>query len=544
MSRATLKSRFGLIVALLALHGCSGGSGTGANSSATPSASRKQNWTPLKVNGASSTKSLSAMAAGCHSKDLGLAITFSDAPISKENRLTHAEVCAIEVQAANTELQSRRNTEDQFCAVYKEKFFRYFGVDNWSDAVGRAESLPEPRPDGWDRTVAIFRACADPDKFLQLAIKDTHIRIFSIGSVTAVNHECLAYLLEQRTATSANDASRFYSLHGSKECADITSDVPPGDLIISKYHYTGALPSDYEIHGSTHAFVSSHQDRVESAGRAILDVAGTPTAATSASDTAIQQAEKFERTHEYGKALELLKPLAEQGNSRAELDLGTMYGQGQGVTKDDAQAVVWYRKAADQGNSEAQFNLGWNYGEGQGVTKDDAQAAVWYRKAADQGNATAQNNLGYMYEHGRGVAEDDAQAAIWYRKAADQGDESAQFSLAYMYERGRGVVKDREQAVAWYRKAADQGNAVAQEHLRIMAKQAEEARIPAAQARMDYPQGYAAAFAESMSHGGACDSFSEMIIRAGNNTRYPENVRVAQIDSLVRGATQAHCVPD
>jgi TPR repeat protein len=58
--------------------------------------------------------------------------------------------------------------------------------------------------------------------------------------------------------------------------------------------------------------------------------------------------------------------------------------------------AVQYRKAADQGNARAQFNLGVLYANGQGVAQDYAEAARWYRKAADQGHADAQNNLGLL----------------------------------------------------------------------------------------------------------------------------------------------------
>ena len=84
---------------------------------------------------------------------------------------------------------------------------------------------------------------------------------------------------------------------------------------------------------------------------------------------------------------------ADQGNAGAQYALGRKYANGQGVPKDDAEAVKWYRKAADQGNSWAQYALGWMYDNGRGVPKDDAEAVKWYRKAADQGNAAAQNNL-------------------------------------------------------------------------------------------------------------------------------------------------------
>ena len=59
-----------------------------------------------------------------------------------------------------------------------------------------------------------------------------------------------------------------------------------------------------------------------------------------------------------------------------------MYENGRGVAKDDAEAVIWYRKAADQGNALAQFNLGLMLREGQGVPQDDVRAHMWFDIAA------------------------------------------------------------------------------------------------------------------------------------------------------------------
>ena len=49
----------------------------------------------------------------------------------------------------------------------------------------------------------------------------------------------------------------------------------------------------------------------------------------------------------HAKALELLPPIAEEGNAIAQGLLGGMYGQGKGVTQDYQQAVRWYRLAAE-----------------------------------------------------------------------------------------------------------------------------------------------------------------------------------------------------
>ena len=59
-----------------------------------------------------------------------------------------------------------------------------------------------------------------------------------------------------------------------------------------------------------------------------------------------------------------------------------MYDTGKGVLKDDKEAVKWYRKAAEQGDAKAQNNLGVKYGNGLGVLKDYKEAVKWYRKAA------------------------------------------------------------------------------------------------------------------------------------------------------------------
>ena len=62
-----------------------------------------------------------------------------------------------------------------------------------------------------------------------------------------------------------------------------------------------------------------------------------------------------------------------------------MYLDGRGVKQDYAQAAQWYRKAADQGNARAQYNLGTLYEAGNGVEKDVDKAVEWFRKAAKQG---------------------------------------------------------------------------------------------------------------------------------------------------------------
>lgn len=44
---------------------------------------------------------------------------------------------------------------------------------------------------------------------------------------------------------------------------------------------------------------------------------------------------------------------ARQGDAAAQYMIGKMYLEGQGVSKDEQQALTWLKKAAAQGNKEA-----------------------------------------------------------------------------------------------------------------------------------------------------------------------------------------------
>jgi uncharacterized protein len=50
------------------------------------------------------------------------------------------------------------------------------------------------------------------------------------------------------------------------------------------------------------------------------------------------------RRSDFATALQLLRPLADQGDAGAQAGLGLMYELGKGVPKDNAEAVRWYRR--------------------------------------------------------------------------------------------------------------------------------------------------------------------------------------------------------
>lgn len=145
-----------------------------------------------------------------------------------------------------------------------------------------------------------------------------------------------------------------------------------------------------------------------------------------------------------------------QGDAWAQGRLGWCYRNGQGVVKDDKEAVKWYQKAAEQGNAVARYNLGLCYYNGRGVVKNEQEAVKLFQKAADQRYVLAISNLGWCYQSGRGVVKDEKEAVKLYQKAADQGDAQAKANLWVCYAAGQGVLKDDQEAMRWLQKAADQ----------------------------------------------------------------------------------------
>ena len=111
--------------------------------------------------------------------------------------------------------------------------------------------------------------------------------------------------------------------------------------------------------------------------------------------------------------------------------------------------MKWYRKAADQGDALAQSTLGNCYLFGQGVLKDEVEAVKWLRKAADQGADYAQYYLGRCYRNGHGVAKDEVEAYAYFSLAGIT-DEDARKHLAIL-EKGmspearlRGLQRTKE----------------------------------------------------------------------------------------------------
>lgn len=60
---------------------------------------------------------------------------------------------------------------------------------------------------------------------------------------------------------------------------------------------------------------------------------------------------------DYMPAIRLFRPLAEQGNAKAQHLIGVMYHRGQGVARNPVRALAWFSVAAKHGDREAEATL-------------------------------------------------------------------------------------------------------------------------------------------------------------------------------------------
>ena len=60
---------------------------------------------------------------------------------------------------------------------------------------------------------------------------------------------------------------------------------------------------------------------------------------------------------DYVPAIRLFRPLAEQGNAKAQNVLGVMYRRGQGVARNSVRAFLWFSRAAARGDAQAKAEL-------------------------------------------------------------------------------------------------------------------------------------------------------------------------------------------
>lgn len=105
---------------------------------------------------------------------------------------------------------------------------------------------------------------------------------------------------------------------------------------------------------------------------------------------------------DYETALEYYQKVVEEGTEQlyivtAMKGIANMYLYGEGVEKDSAKVIEWYRKAADLGDTDAMLRIAQMYEWGNIVEQNSDAAMEWYQKAADAGNEEAKNHIDFSH---------------------------------------------------------------------------------------------------------------------------------------------------
>ncbi len=123
------------------------------------------------------------------------------------------------------------------------------------------------------------------------------------------------------------------------------------------------------------------------------------------------------------------------------------------------------RKAND-GDARAQHELGIRYFIGRGFQADTAKAFLWISRAADQGLVRAHYNMGVFYNNGWGAPWNPFKGYRHFRVAAERNMPEAEYTVGLLLTENLVVPRDLDEAERWLRKASDQGLDVAKTALR------------------------------------------------------------------------------
>jgi uncharacterized protein len=140
-----------------------------------------------------------------------------------------------------------------------------------------------------------------------------------------------------------------------------------------------------------------------------------------------------------------LSAKAEAGSAQAQYNLGMLYNNGIGTTKDPRLAFEWFEKSATSGDPLASYKVGCFYdGQFPGVVPVDFERALQSKLvSARAGYSRAQHDVGVAYFR----KHDYGQAAKWWSAGAEQGEPYSLVALAEAYRTGNGVPVNPERSL-------------------------------------------------------------------------------------------------
>jgi len=89
------------------------------------------------------------------------------------------------------------------------------------------------------------------------------------------------------------------------------------------------------------------------------------------------QAARLHRNGNTAAAMAIWVPLAKAGDVNAAYNIAVIHDHGDGVAKNQSEALKWYRVAAEKGDRASQSRLGTMYLNGEGTAKNEKEGWRW-----------------------------------------------------------------------------------------------------------------------------------------------------------------------
>jgi len=124
---------------------------------------------------------------------------------------------------------------------------------------------------------------------------------------------------------------------------------------------------------------------------------------------------------------------------------------GKGIERDTGRAFEMFSYAATEfGDMHAQYNLGLMYLEGAGITKDVRRGARWLRLAADKQHIESQAVLGRLYFNGiEGVQRQKALGLMYLTMAREGATEQSKYKwITDLYDSAINTASDTDRQAA------------------------------------------------------------------------------------------------
>jgi len=154
-------------------------------------------------------------------------------------------------------------------------------------------------------------------------------------------------------------------------------------------------------------------------------------------------------------ALAMVQKRIDAGDADAKKFLGLHYLHGElyGLKKDLPRAIQLLTDAAEHGSLDALFELGNLYYNGEGVVKDEREAIRCWEKAAMQGQVEARHNLG---ADAAGRKHNTKVAIKHFLISAKMGDKNSMDYIKTLFEYGYATNDQYSEALKGYGDAVEE----------------------------------------------------------------------------------------